>query len=1026
MTRTSSVHFIFCTIIILSLVLLNTKTSMRMVEFITYSPHTASSYAYSDAMHQATSKQDLAHDRVYLSFGPQVQNEGEVEGKEEAAVVIHKTIDEALDENVFTKDFIWNKLSEEVKGYLPSTNRKQPSKVDLHFNAVYDPLENERKNSSIFSSFIVSPFFISGSKHASPDAVTALTTVTMDRLDRLKKIGEMWFPSPVSAAILINKFDQDDIKAIFSLSKSLQSISNIDVHLLINPEDKPVAFPNNALRQLAAECARTELVFNIDVDFIPSHRLHSALAEYSKIFFAHGGVDVKSGSTSYENFALVVPAFESILNSSEVEWRKENVIKLWEEKVAMQFHVGHFPNGHAPTKYDKWIKTSKAYMTNHMDGYEPYTVLAKPFPAFDERFRSGWKDKISHVSELVDVGYKFVVLPDEFIIHLPHPNKRIEKITHDPAMKDFHKFLREVKDRERMRRNLNQASKHSDLIMTGYVHPGVMAAQQTNILNPKFNLLNHKTGNLTISDWNQIECSKDIPSNSLDVRRENLVVPHSHKTVTKKNSSTCAVSQTIFLAVGADFPYYSGAFLAMHLKVNSNATCYMKAEVCFEDGKKVERIEIRSSPDSHEYDFNHMFIEFDDLKSKDSHIKITSTNNRPVSIEVTLGVTSESRSGYCEFKNVSMLLLPMNLPERRITPNIYIGDRVQALEEIRNITMIAAATIESIDRVNDILQQWSGPASIVFYSATSGVASALRKLKNISMTEHWDKVRLHFISFKSLQDSYSTEDLLSIARIHAKTASTVTAKSLTPRNLLFTSAGDHNSLFTNWFGANMSYDTFCVYYGRNSTKFKEYQERCTYTVQSIGSKSQNVYRELYLKRRSLVQAYDFFFLLDDDIKFDNGVSDINKMFDRTYEYSIAISMPSFRNARHLRADWYSNHHRGGLELQFVNLVEVNSMLMSQEAFLNFMGIYDPRIIGWGADAIAVCANGHSRRRAYAVIHSVICENPYNRDESSKRELSKLPGYKPRGRTYEKIARDLNCPVEKFREFKVYESIPLRN
>lgn len=52
--------------------------------------------------------------------------------------------------------------------------------------------------------------------------------------------------------------------------------------------------------------------------------------------------------------------------------------------------------------------------------YEPYVVVRSDVPKYDTRFVGfGW-NKVSHIMELEARGYTFIVLPNAFIIHMPH------------------------------------------------------------------------------------------------------------------------------------------------------------------------------------------------------------------------------------------------------------------------------------------------------------------------------------------------------------------------------------------------------------------------------------------------------------------------------------------------------------------------------------------------------------------------------------------------------------------------------
>lgn len=52
--------------------------------------------------------------------------------------------------------------------------------------------------------------------------------------------------------------------------------------------------------------------------------------------------------------------------------------------------------------------------------FEPYIVVKRDVVKYDSRFVGfGW-NKVSHIMHLHAIGYQFIVLPNAFIIHMPH------------------------------------------------------------------------------------------------------------------------------------------------------------------------------------------------------------------------------------------------------------------------------------------------------------------------------------------------------------------------------------------------------------------------------------------------------------------------------------------------------------------------------------------------------------------------------------------------------------------------------
>ena len=78
------------------------------------------------------------------------------------------------------------------------------------------------------------------------------------------------------------------------------------------------------------------------------------------------------------------------------------------------------------------------------DDFEPYIVVMKKVARYDERFVGfGW-NKVSHIMELHVRGYRFLVLPNLFIIHMPHsPSKDITRFR---SSKIYRRCLKRLKE----------------------------------------------------------------------------------------------------------------------------------------------------------------------------------------------------------------------------------------------------------------------------------------------------------------------------------------------------------------------------------------------------------------------------------------------------------------------------------------------------------------------------------------------------------------------------------------------------
>lgn len=76
-----------------------------------------------------------------------------------------------------------------------------------------------------------------------------------------------------------------------------------------------------------------------------------------------------------------------------------------------RYHV--WPKGHAPTNYAKWRTATTPYKVEWEPDFEPYVVVRRDCPEYDQRFVGfGW-NKVSHIMEL-DAQVHLQVLPWEF------------------------------------------------------------------------------------------------------------------------------------------------------------------------------------------------------------------------------------------------------------------------------------------------------------------------------------------------------------------------------------------------------------------------------------------------------------------------------------------------------------------------------------------------------------------------------------------------------------------------------------
>jgi len=236
------------------------------------------------------------------------------------------------------------------------------------------------------------------------------------------------------------------------------------------------------------------------------------------------------------------------------------------------------------------------------------------------------------------------------------------------------------------------------------------------------------------------------------------------------------------------------------------------------------------------------------------------------------------------------------------------------------------------------------------------------------------------------------------------------------KNFLFSSVGDNTTFDNLWFGQNMNYDVYVIYYGDNLKNFNKYKSKVKFIESRKGSKFQN-FNYFYHKYPEIINQYDRFFILDNDIIL--SVNEINRMFYFSRKYNLDICGPSFSNKGKISHKITRN--KVNILLSYTNFVEVNVPLFNKIALENLMNKYDNCLIEWGVDFFYIYCNGKEKERSYAIIHDVKCINPRERNKKSKnRELNLISNSKNKIRIYLEFCKKNN--IKPYFRHKVYKNI----
>uniref|UniRef100_A0A4X1SET1 LARGE xylosyl- and glucuronyltransferase 2 n=1 Tax=Sus scrofa TaxID=9823 RepID=A0A4X1SET1_PIG len=264
-----------------------------------------------------------------------------------------------------------------------------------------------------------------------PYDVTLVAQLSMDRLQMLEALCRHW-PGPMSLALYLTDAEAQQFLRFVETSAVLSARQNVAYHVVYR--EGPL-YPINQLRNVALAQALTPYVFLSDIDFLPAYSLYHYLrASIEQLELGTGGRKV----------ALVVPAFETLHYRFSFPSSKAELLALLDAGSLYTFRYHEWPRGHAPTDYARWREAQAPYRVQWAADYEPYVVVPRDCPRYDPRFVGfGW-NKVAHIVELDAQEYELLVLPEAFIIHLPHaPSLDISRFRSSPTYRDCLQALKD-------------------------------------------------------------------------------------------------------------------------------------------------------------------------------------------------------------------------------------------------------------------------------------------------------------------------------------------------------------------------------------------------------------------------------------------------------------------------------------------------------------------------------------------------------------------------------------------------------
>ena len=214
------------------------------------------------------------------------------------------------------------------------------------------------------------------------------------------------------------------------------------------------------------------------------------------------------------------------------------------------------------------------------------------------------------------------------------------------------------------------------------------------------------------------------------------------------------------------------------------------------------------------------------------------------------------------------------------------------------------------------------------------------------------------------------------------------------RYLVFTSAGNRNAV-PGWLAADRDFDLWVVWYANGP----DILDSCAdYYLRRAGSKFQNLHY-CYHRWPDLFERYEAIMVMDDDIRL--ASSKIDRLFKLRSQHDLWALQPAFSPLGKL--SHAITRVKRANQMRFTDFIEMTCPLFRTDKLIDFLDVYDPRLVGWGCDWWFLHSMGSDLRGRVAVIDSIVCTNPRDSwKQGGFREIDRLQSTEKRRETWEQI------------------------
>eukprot|EP01135_Chromosphaera_perkinsii_P002034 Nk52_evm81s215 gene=Nk52_evmTU81s215 len=314
-------------------------------------------------------------------------------------------------------------------------------------------LADENANQAIKTE-LHTPHYLPAQEPAYLD-VTLVTQLSPNYLGDLEKLANEW-AGPMSAVIYCRE-RVNSVKNMISKLRACSPMVKNFVHIqiafahyydfqmdddILNKEDHKYTcdgiyhddggkaenfkhiYPQNRLRNMGRKNIKTAFCLVTDADIIPSPGLRSSFIDYA---YKSDLLKLRNQKVDVLKTVWIVPVFEMKAESEDekIPQSKAQLTKMHEEGMVRPFYSAIMKELQATTNYPKFFVSNGTYEVPYTDryfSYEPFYICWYDAPLFDERFVRWGFDRRALVYELYIRGYRFVVMADEYLVHVGFKN----------------------------------------------------------------------------------------------------------------------------------------------------------------------------------------------------------------------------------------------------------------------------------------------------------------------------------------------------------------------------------------------------------------------------------------------------------------------------------------------------------------------------------------------------------------------------------------------------------------------------